>query len=410
MSLIINQTGYRKAVELLEKSTSEQGILASTQPQRNYYRIWARDGIISGLAGLVADNTKVIQGLMNTLLNLGKYQGADGQIASNIQFDSSGKVAEISYGTLSGKVDTIPLFIIGVCQFYLFQKADSFFRKLGPQIDKALTLMNAWEYNQRGLLYVPEAGDWMDEIPRQGYILYDQLLRIWAMRCWARVIDNPRIIQETEERVHLLRTNYWPSRSNLRQGDVYHSIAFQQFLEQREEKPYWAESFGPSGYSTRFDALANALAILLDIGTTEQNEQVIQFKQALVEENPLGMVPNIWPPILPDDREWKLLCSLRREDFRNRPFRYQNGGSWPMVNGWWGMALAKCGKKAEAENILKAIHRFNKKDTNATHRWGFYECGDSQTGDVDGVKNCTWSAAGAILLQKYLEGKSLWDI
>ena len=43
---------YSKAIELLQKCSSEQGFLASAQDISNYKRVWARDGVICGLAAL----------------------------------------------------------------------------------------------------------------------------------------------------------------------------------------------------------------------------------------------------------------------------------------------------------------------------------------------------------------------
>lgn len=43
---------YSKAIELLQRCSSEQGFLASAQNISNYKRVWARDGVICGLAAL----------------------------------------------------------------------------------------------------------------------------------------------------------------------------------------------------------------------------------------------------------------------------------------------------------------------------------------------------------------------
>jgi len=42
-----------------------------------------------------------------------------------------------------------------------------------PAIEKVVFLLGAWEFNNRGLLYVPATGDWADEYVHNGYILYD---------------------------------------------------------------------------------------------------------------------------------------------------------------------------------------------------------------------------------------------
>jgi hypothetical protein len=43
-----------KAIELLQKASSSEGFLASAQDISNYKRVWARDGVICGLAALAS--------------------------------------------------------------------------------------------------------------------------------------------------------------------------------------------------------------------------------------------------------------------------------------------------------------------------------------------------------------------
>src|SRR5574343_1072659 len=57
-----------------------------------------------------------------------------------------------------------------------------FVQKYSLEIEKCLTLLESWEFNNRHLVYVPLSGNWADEYITDGYVLYDQLLRIWALR------------------------------------------------------------------------------------------------------------------------------------------------------------------------------------------------------------------------------------
>ena len=47
---MLKEQSYIKAKELLAKASSEKGFLASANDITNYKRIWARDGVICGLA------------------------------------------------------------------------------------------------------------------------------------------------------------------------------------------------------------------------------------------------------------------------------------------------------------------------------------------------------------------------
>jgi hypothetical protein len=52
-------------------------------------------------------------------------------------------------------------------------------------------LLDGIEYNGRHLLYVPAGGNWADEYPFDGYILYDQVLRAWGLRLLGTVANEP---------------------------------------------------------------------------------------------------------------------------------------------------------------------------------------------------------------------------
>jgi len=56
---------YIKAIELLHKCSSSDGFLASSSSISNYNRVWARDGVICGLAALSSGDEYLIDVLKN---------------------------------------------------------------------------------------------------------------------------------------------------------------------------------------------------------------------------------------------------------------------------------------------------------------------------------------------------------
>ena len=40
-----------------------------------------------------------------------------------------------------------------------------------PVVQRGLELLKAWEFNARGLIYMPLGGDWADEFVYHGYVL-----------------------------------------------------------------------------------------------------------------------------------------------------------------------------------------------------------------------------------------------
>ena len=404
----IQPEGFKRALQLLRRATTPSGILASVSEVSNYRRIWARDGVICGLAGLVAGDAEVTSGLRASLETLARCQAPEGQIPSNVEVDSDGQVRDVSYGGLAGRVDTLPWFVIGVCNYARLTGDQAFAERMAPAMQKALDLLTIWEFNRRGLVYVPQGGDWADEYTLHGYVLSIQLLRLWALRCHAQTVDAPASAQRAGELAELIRANYWPRRRQVDAAAVYHQRAHRLYLEEHGEPDHWLATLTPGGYSGQFDALSNALSVLLGLPDKDQCRRLLDHGQKISESLPLRMVPSFWPPVAEGEPGWRELQASYKDTFSNAPCQYQNGGVWPMVGGWWGLALCAAERTAEARTLLDAVHAFNRKELQAGEDWGFYEYGHARTGTPGGVRFCSWSAAGAVLLGRGLEGHGLF--
>lgn len=384
---------YKQAIELLNKVASPQGFLASANDIANYKRVWARDGVICGLAGLLDGDARLVAAMKNTLLTLASHQHERGMIPSNVYFGEDG--VEVSFGGLAGRVDTVAWFIIGVCQ-YSYKTGDvAFLEKLKPHILKGFAIQQSWEYNDGDLMNVPRSGNWADEYPTQGFILYDQLLRVWALRCYLHFEKDTMLLKKEKAITQKLVDNYKKNNQNTK---PYHPKAFKKL----ETYPYWVASLEPAGYQTQFDAFANSLALVLQVGTLQDQEDLMRYTASLEKELPLKLLPAFWPVIKEKDSDWKWLTNNCKYEFRNYPYEFHNGGTWQMVNGFYGLGLLQQGKTKEAQGILERIEGLNKKED-----WRFYENFNSQTGDPNGVPFCAWSAAGAIMITQGLRNNRL---
>ena len=163
---------YAQANALLHRCLTVDGFLASPSKQDNYRRIWARDGVIISLAALMTEDIELTRACKSTLSTLARYQGPYGVIPSNVDTVTE----RVSYGGTTGRVDASLWFIIGCTEYWLATGDDDFIAELLPVLEKTRFLLGAWEFNNRGLIYVPQAGDWADEYLHSGYVLYDQLL------------------------------------------------------------------------------------------------------------------------------------------------------------------------------------------------------------------------------------------
>ena len=381
----MNNLNYTKALELLHKASSSEGFLASAQDISNYKRVWARDGVICGLAALASGNVDLIATFRKTLETLAENQHYNGTIPSNVMTNEN--VVEVSYGGLAGRVDAVTWFIIGICQYSFYTNDAAFMKKYESNIQKCLQLLEAWEFNNRHLMYVPLSGNWADEYITDGYVLYDQLLRIWALKSFNHFAKNDLISAKIEKISEQLEINFTPNSI----GEKYHERAYKEVNIQK----YMPCSFSPAGYKTQFDAFANSLALFLNIGSKDFQNSILEYSIALKNEMTLQLLPAFWPPVKESDLDWNLLKNNCKYEFRNYPNEFHNGGTWPMVNGFYGLALLAKEKDGEALRLLNAIN-----EANAVENFSFYENFNSETKLPNGVPFCTWSAAATVMLHQ----------
>lgn len=378
---------YEKAIDLLYKVSTPSGFLASAENTTNYQRVWARDGVICGLAALASSDEQLILTFKKTLETLANNQDTNGTIPSNVLVLEEKN--EVSYGGLAGRVDAVTWFVIGVCQYGFYTKEEHFVQQMKPNIEKCLSLLEAWEFNNKHLLYVPLSGNWADEYITDGYVLYDQLLRVWALKSYNYFVKSDAIATKINAIVQQVEVNFLPNSI----GEKYHERAYNEV----QFSHFMPCSFSPSGYKTQFDAFANSLVLLLNLGSEEFQKQTVSFADNLAKETQLGLLPAFWPPVFQDDLDWNLLKNNCKYEFRNYPYEFHNGGSWPMVNGFFGLALLAKNETQKAANLLEKIN-----EANAKKDFAFYENFNTETTDVNGVSFCAWSAAATVLVHQSL--------
>ncbi len=383
----MENVSYIKAIELLQRCSSSDGFLASAENTSNYKRVWARDGVICGLGALASGDENLINTFEKTLETLANNQHKNGTIPSNVLVTEN--ETQVSYGGLAGRVDAVTWFVIGVCQ-YAFYKKDSFFvSKYESNIQKCLQLLEAWEFNNQHLIYVPLSGNWADEYITDGYVLYDQLLRVWALRSYNYFQKSEEITSKIEKIEHQIVVNFTPNEIVLK----YHERAYNEL----QFKGFMPCSFSPAGYKTQFDAFANALVLLLNIGSDDFQNEILKTFETIKNETDLKLIPAFWPPIQESDLDWNLLKNNCKYEFRNYPYEFHNGGSWSMVNGFYGLALLSKNQKENASQVLNSIN-----NANEIEDFSFFENFNTKTSKPNGVAFCAWSASASVFLHQNL--------
>lgn len=407
---LLFEQGYAEAIELLSNCRTGGGFLASRQDHDNYKRIWGRDGAIVTLAALMSGNKELIDCGARTLLTLAEHQGPHGEIPSNVDPQTK----RVSFGGNAGRVDSNLWFIIAAAEYWKCTGDRDLLRQIQPSMEKACFLLGAWEFNNRDLLYVPLTGDWADEYVHNGYVLYDQLLYLQALRslCAIHAVmhesEDHNLLRKVSRLKHLIQANYWLSgRRRPAAEDVYHEVLYKNGLKAaaHNDEKYWMPFFSPTGYGYRFDALANIFASLLQIAEDFQSKAVDTHIAHITRHNSLKLLPAYHPVITPKDEDWEELQMTFSYSFKNKPYEFQNGGLWPMITGFYVADLAARGKKETAEEFLAAIHQANS-TTEGDGRWLFPEFINGKTFEAGGTMYQAWSAAAAIIGQQAIKGES----
>jgi glycogen debranching enzyme len=407
------EDGFARAVELLYQCVSPDGFLASPTKTTNYRRVWARDGVIIGLSALLTEEPDLISTTRHTLETLARYQGSHGEIPSNV--DTTGD--RISYGGMAGRVDADLWFIIGCGEYWKATGDDAFLECVIPAMEKARFLLGAWEFNNRGLLYIPETGDWADEYIHNGYVLYDQLLYLQALRTCGAVRRHfygaqDHTLQEKANRLkHLIRDNFWFIKSEAVLEDVYHEILYRKGRQAADKnaRNYWLPFFTPHGYGYRFDSFANILASLLGVSNEERTRIVDEFIRTEIMSEGIQLMPAFHPVIRPVDDDWEELHMTFSYTFKNKPYEYHNGGLWPMITGFYVADLARRGQTADARECLRKIHESNAL-VMENEPWSFPEYIHGKKMTAEGTKHQGWSAAGAIIGHCAIQGQPTFRI
>lgn len=402
------EESFRKSEEFLEACSSPHGFYASTTDRANYRRVWGRDGCITGIGALMSGEQNLIDTFRETLNTLSKYQGRQGQIPSNV----NPKTKQVSYGMTSGRVDATLWFLIGVGQYYKRTGDEKFINKKLDTLGKIVNLLEAWEFNQKDFIFIPDSGDWADESPRHGYILYDQLLYHQAIKEYINIFrdrdNNIKYWIEKKKRLKKkIETNFWMKKENIDKKYIYHPEMFDNCYKNLEgEQEFWIEDFHHHAIYKRFDAFANILTILLDFSDKSQAEKIFKYISGIIGAGYL--VPAFFPIIFPRYRkEWKEMRGSYSFYFKNRPYHAHNGGLWPMLTGFYVGALVNHDRGELARSYLENIGKANSMDLEG-NGWGFYEYHHGLKKTPQGTRGLAWNASAAILGIKAFKGDEIF--
>lgn len=351
-------SAYRESIKLLKRLDTSKGFIASTESVSNYRRVFARDGVISGLAALTSDNAKLIEAFSKTLQTLKATQDKTGRIASNVPVKGNKLNYGVSYGTIVGRIDPTCWYIIGVCQYALKTGDMKFFKEFSQSLSRAFFYLRCLELNNRGLLYIPQGGDWADEYINHGYVLFDQLLYYIAMRSYLELTKDEKISKRKKLLKNLIAINYFPDETEIESKYVYNSALFSISLK-KYTPPLPLPYFTSHSVHYHIDNFAIALLILSNILSREENKLMRETVFKTCQNKDFSILPAFHPVITPEDFNWHILKNNYVFKFRNKPYEYHNGGLWPLVHGFMLSSSGKEKGKLELQKFAEILERDN---------------------------------------------------
>lgn len=387
---------FDRAVESLRRNITPMGFSAAsladnpmTEGDSNYFAVWSRDGIKTGLWSLGLNDPDINECFRRTLELLAETQTESGQIPANVRI----KTGQPDYGGIGdiASIDSVIWFVIGSSRFAAHSGDHRFLSRIYPNLQRAMAWLRAHDSNNCGLIEVPESSDWMDLFPRSYNVLYDEVLWYQACRDFTVV---QQVMGDDASGYEALSTHiqkkiirqFWPTAKKL--ADTRESFSETQF--NLGEAKYLLAQISPFDFSWRCDVYANLLAALMGLLDEQKMEQLFHFLWGVGVNSPYP-IKCIYPVIHSGAADWKDYIVT---NFLNLPDHYHNGGIWPFIGGLWVRFLAHNGRAEMAHQELNSLAEACRQGIYG--EWEFSEWLHGQTGRPMGKAHQAWSSAAYI--------------
>jgi sucrose-6-phosphatase len=403
----LTKEALERAVDSLRRNITPMGFSAasqvdnkSTKEDSNYFSVWSRDGIMTGLWSLSLNDPELTECFRRTLELMAEHQTPIGQIPANVQI-SSGIPDYSGVGNIAS-IDSVLWFVIGASRYAAYTGDRTFLKKIYPHLERAMYWLHAHDSNNCGLLEIPESSDWMDLFPRSFNVLYDEVL--WYLACKDFSVistvmgDGPGVYHDLSQTIRrkLIR-QFWPTAQNL--SDALESFSETQFTV--GDAQYLLAQISPFGFSWRCDVYANLLACLAGMLDEEKLERIFRFLWGVGANSPYPI--KCWyPPIMSGANDWK---DYFVTNFLNIPNHYHNGGIWPFIGGLWVRYLSQIGRTELAHEELNNLADACR--LGIYGEWEFNEWLHGETGRPMGKAHQAWSAASYVAAWKALHQESV---
>jgi glycogen debranching enzyme len=373
-----------ESLQLLAATLTPRGILAARRGDaadaRAYNRIFGRDAAICALAMWGSGVAVLEQGAIASLDSLADGQAPNGQIPKYVEADGAG--ADFWY---IGCIDATLWWLIAVEQVRRSAPDASLRGRWQPNVERALQWLLAQEHQRFFLLQQNEASDWADIMPRSGFVLYSNAL-------WYRVkclYD----LAHRDETHHHFNALFHPFGRDL--PDYRRSRLLRHYtIRQQRNRGLYLSFVNLSFAGDEGDVFGNLLAILHGLAGDSRSHEILQalLTAGVSDPYPIRAVTR------PIDRDHPLWRNYMQRHGQNHPHQYHNGGIWPLIGGFWVLALMQVGKPQLARAELLQLARLNSLDD-----WRFTEWFHGNTLEPKGMAGQSWNAASFLLARQAVE-------
>ncbi len=329
----MNHNIKKDAWSVLANSAKTFGFVATAQDTDNYARLWSRDSAIASLAVLSHGKEALYPAVKSSILNLLEAVGEGGVFPSNVSFNDDGNRSGQSYGGPVGRTDSP--FWWAVTALSYMEVAQDFGIKgvVADAIEEIERRAQAWEFNNKHLMYSPASSNWADEYPVEGYILLNNALRLWMLIKASHILSSDNYAEKAEQVLGSIKYHFFGEPAGAQSLFTPAQLEKVDTLEAGERI---LMSFTPGATLNHIDTLGWSISILLGITSESTTKKMVE---RLRKEVGGTLAPAHWPIIDEDHSLWGAIASNYAYNFKNHPGHFHNGGVWGLTQGFTAAAM-----------------------------------------------------------------------
>lgn len=374
---------HERAVALLKRNLSPAGILAASAgpraAQRGYTAIFGRDAAICAIGMACSGDPELRSAAAAGLHTLARYQAENGQLPKFV--DAQRREADFWY---LGCIDSTLWWLIALDFLDRLGLPRGLRRRYAKPVRLALQWLLAQEHQQFRLLQQNEASDWADIMPRSGFVLYTNALWYHVKRLYG--LGHAR---ETRANFNGLFHPFSAGLAEYRRARLLNDYA----LRRARNRDLFLSFVNFSFFGEEGDVFGNVLALLAGVADAKGRRRTLRAlaRAGVHEPYPVRAVVH---PIRKNSAMWRRYMGRHRQNYE---WQYHNGGIWPMVGGFWIVALARSGKQRAARAELVKMARACQIDG-----WSFTEWLHGRTLAPRGMAGQSWNAAAYLMAEQAL--------